>query len=53
MEKNTNATHIAHEEEQVALRNFLLNSTCMQLQHSQCRDSDREVALIPKYGGLI
>jgi len=53
MEENTIATHIAHEEEQVALRNYLLNSTRMQLQHSQCRESDREVSLIPKYGGLI
>jgi len=53
MEANTNATHVAHEEEHVALQNYLLNSTHMQLQHSQRRDSNREVSLIPKYGGLI
>jgi hypothetical protein len=53
MDENTNATNIAHEEDQVALQNYLLNSTRMQLQHSQCRDSNSEVSLIPKYGGLI
>jgi len=53
MEENTNATHNAHEKDQVSLQNYLLNSTHMQLHPNQCRHSDREVSLIPKYGDLI
>jgi len=34
MEETTNATHIAHEEEQVALQKYPLQNTRIQLQHN-------------------